>query len=288
MVKNVCDVDILTANYNNGAYIEKFIDSVLDSTVLPTRLIIVDDGSRDNSVEIIKKYADKYHFIKLIALRENVGFANALNIGIDHIESKYVLRIDSDDYMHPIRIEVQYRYMTENPEVGILGSNIQYFNSVSMKMLFKSNIALPEQKIIEHFKDGSCGLIHGATMIQTTLLKQFKYCQANVPAEDYEIFSKMIVNGAKVCNIPQVLTFVRVHVNSVSNFLPYSTIAKSYDLAHEIWGIKHSSLEIRIKHLHLKYYRLFLFTPSKIRKLYYITLASLFAPKKVVNRLLKR
>lgn len=285
MEKPICDVDILTANYNNGIYIRNFIDSVIDSTILPAKLIIIDDGSKDNSIEIIKEYADKYIFIKLISLKENIGFANALNVGIDHLESKYTLRIDPDDYMTPDRIEVQYNYMIANPTVDILGSNIQYFDSSSMKILFRSNVALSEKRIIEHFRNGSCGLIHGSTMIKTSLLKQFKYCQANVPAEDYEIFSKMITNGAIAHNSPQVLTLVRVHINSVSNFLPYDTIAKSYALAHKIWGTKHSKLAIRIKYLHLKYYRLFLFEPNKIKKIYYIIISSMFAPQKVINRL---
>lgn len=96
---NKADVSILTANYNNGKYIEELIRSVLTSTMLPIQFIIVDDGSTDNSVEIIKSYSSQYDFIELIKLEKNQGFANALNAGLKQVRGCFVLRVDADDYV---------------------------------------------------------------------------------------------------------------------------------------------------------------------------------------------
>ena len=224
MLKNKIDVDILTANFNNGAFIEQLIQSVLGSSKYPRKLIIVDDGSTDNSLEIAQRYTQQWDFIKIVALPKNIGFANALNAGIPFIESTYTIRVDPDDYISPDRLEIQYEYMMTNPIVDVLGTNIQYFDSVSSKMLFQSNVSLNPYAIKRDFINASCGIIHGSTIIRTSLLNQYKYNQDNVPAEDYELFSKMLKAGAIIHNIPNVLTFVRVHLKSFSNFLPFSTI----------------------------------------------------------------
>ena len=107
---NKADVSILTANYNNGKYIEELIRSVLTSTMLPIQFIIVDDGSTDNSVEIIKSYSSQYDFIELIKLEKNQGFANALNAGLKQVRGCFVLRVDADDYVAPDRLEKQYLF----------------------------------------------------------------------------------------------------------------------------------------------------------------------------------
>lgn len=279
------DVDILTANYNNGKYLCQFFESIVHSTVHPNQLIFVDDGSKDDSLEIVESFAKDWEFIRVIALNHNIGFANALNKGIEYIKSTYTIRIDPDDYMSSERIEKQLCYMISHPDVDVLGSNIQYFDSDNIKKLFVSNVSLSEKMIIRNFKSGSCGVIHGSTIIRSELLRKIKYDQKNVPAEDFGIFSRMIVKGAIIRNIPDVLTYVRVHINSISNFLPYKTIKKSFDLVNEIWGINHHEIFVRIKYLYLKYYRMFLFETNIIKKLFYISISSLLSPKKVVNKL---
>ena len=93
MSKNqYCDVSIICANYNNGKYLDEFFSGVINSTVLPKELIIIDDGSSDNSLEILSRYNLPY--LKVIVLENNLGFANALNEGISKAKGKYILRVD--------------------------------------------------------------------------------------------------------------------------------------------------------------------------------------------------
>ena len=284
---NKADVSILTANYNNGKYIEELIRSVLTSTMLPIQFIIVDDGSTDNSVEIIKSYSSQYDFIELIKLEKNQGFANALNAGLKQVRGCFVLRVDADDYVAPDRLEKQYLFMLEHTEIGVLGSNVRYFDAVSGKMLFDSHVSHSHRSIWDDFLSASCGIIHGSTLIRTSVFKKYEYNQKNVPAEDYELFSKMLKDGVKMYNLPMTLTFVRVHSNSVSNFLPYQTIQKTYSIAQQIWGIGYSKVEMRLKYLHLKYYRRFLFESHKLKKLYFISFSAILCPKKILKRSFK-
>lgn len=286
-IRSVVDVSVLTANYNNGRYIGELIKSVVTSTVLPIQFIIVDDGSTDDSVDIIKEYSEQYNFIELVRLPENKGFANALNAGLVYVTGRFVLRVDADDYITADRIEKQYRFLEKNEHIGVLGSNIRYFDSVSGKELFSSHVSIDSYFIKKDFLNVACGVIHGSTLIRTSIFQQYTYVQDSVPAEDYEIFSKMLKDGVEIQNLSDVLTYVRVHVNSVSNSLPYRTIQKTYQIARKVWGIEYSDWRIKFKYFHLKYYRRFLFESDKIKKVYYILLSSFFCPNKVIKRLFK-
>ena len=195
--------------------------------------------------------------------------------------------MDADDYVAPDRLEKQYLFMLEHTEIGVLGSNVRYFDAVSGKMLFDSHVSHSHRSIWDDFLSASCGIIHGSTLIRTSVFKKYEYNQKNVPAEDYELFSKMLKDGVKMYNLPMTLTFVRVHSNSVSNFLPYQTIQKTYSIAQQIWGIGYSKVEMRLKYLHLKYYRRFLFESHKLKKLYFISFSAILCPKKILKRLFK-
>lgn len=285
MEKKIVDVDLLVANYNNAPFLETFFRSVIESTVWPRQLIIVNDGSRDDSESIILKYSEKYKFIKPILYSPNRGFANALNEGINYLTSPFTIRVDPDDYIFENRIEKQYNSIV-NSLFDVLGSNVMYFDSDNFRNISASNVSLTPQKIIQDFKNGSCGVIHGSTIIKTEYLKKFKYNQNNVPAEDFELFSRIIINGGKVGNMPDVLTGVRVHVNSVSNSLPFTTIQKTFNLCTDIWQVEHSKVYVWIKYIHMKYYRMYLFERVFVKKYLYLFISALMCPLKVIKRII--
>jgi glycosyltransferase involved in cell wall biosynthesis len=284
MEKNIADVSIVVANYNNGEYLPKFLSSVLESTLLPKELIIVDDGSSDDSVSKLDAAASAQGFIKVIKFPKNQGFANALNEGLQVATGKYIMRVDPDDYIAPNRIRKQYEFLESHPETDIAGSNITYFDSTSGQVVFNSNVPLNSNDILQAFREGNCGIIHGSMMCKSSVIRQFKYDQKNVPAEDYELFSLMLKAGHKPANLPDSLTFVRVHLNSVSNNLPFGTIRKTFDLKEKIWGTKTSHLKVKRIHLYLFYYRKFLFNKG-LEKYIYLFLAALFNPMKAFARI---
>lgn len=278
-------VDILCANYNNAPFLDDFFTSIENSTCRPEQVVFVDDGSKDESLEIVARYIARGKInIRLVQLETNRGFANALNAGIDYLEAPYTLRIDPDDKLAPERIAVQTDYLERHPLVDIVGSNVAYFNSATGSPLLDSNVPQTPPQIRQTFRSGACGAIHGSTLIKTQLLKQIRYDQTNVPAEDYALFSRALKQGSVIHNLPGVLTQVRVHLNSVSNFLPYSTIQKTYALAEQIWGNTFPAYHVKRQYYHLKYYRLFLFTSSP-KRYAYLALASLLNVRKVLKRI---
>lgn len=93
-------LSVIVPNYNKESYLKKCINSILSQTLIPNEIIIVDDNSTDNSVEIIQKLERDNNIIKSICLRENLGVSNARDIGINKATSKYITVIDSDDYYY--------------------------------------------------------------------------------------------------------------------------------------------------------------------------------------------
>lgn len=279
----MCSVTILSANYNNAKFLTEYFESIFSSKVLPESIVFVDDASTDNSLEIVEKYINKGIEIKLVALEKNIGFANALNIGLDYCNTKYILRLDPDDYISNKRIDLQYNYLTNNPDIDAIGSNATYFKD--KKTINKSNF-IPNEKVIQsRYRNGEHGLLHGTVMIKTKLLKQYKYNQENVPAEDYDIFSRMIKDGKRFYNLVEPLTYVRIHASSVSNALPYRTVKLTYQLRDKIFKTKTLALIIFLNYFHMKMYRKYLFEKRTLYKYFYLIVASIIRLDKVYSRI---
>ena len=112
-------VTVLLPVYNNPN-INLCIDSVLKQSYKDFELLIIDNASTDNTVEVIKSYDDPR--IKLVINEENIGPTGSLNKGVNLINTKYIARIDADDLMLENRLEKQVRFLENNPEYGIVGS----------------------------------------------------------------------------------------------------------------------------------------------------------------------
>ncbi|MEO8932803.1 MAG: glycosyltransferase [Xanthomarina sp.] len=281
--KESYDVSIVCANYNNGKYLEEFVFSVINSSVMPKELIIVNDGSTDNSLEILSKF--NLGYIKVIELKDNVGFANALNVGVREATAKYILRIDPDDVLEKTRIEKQYTFLNKNEDIDLTGSNVVYFNEKIDNKVGSSNFPQSGKVIYNRYLKGEHGLLHGTIMGKSVLFKKYLYRQEHVPAEDYDIFSRMIYDGANAKSTSETLTFVRIHENSVSNSLPFSTIKKTYNLRDEIFNTKTNSFKIGINYLNLKYYRKYYFEKNWVKKFWFLGLSSMFRPDKVIRKI---
>lgn len=279
------DISVVAANYNNAKFLKDFFESWKKSTVLPKELIFVDDGSKDNSLEIAKSYKAELPYLIILALGDNKGFGNALNLGVDIATGKYILRIDPDDEVHPDRLKLQYEFLEQNKKIDILGSNAVAFNSETGKNINKTNFPLTHKKILSAYKKGEHGVLHGTVMGKSSFFKKHKYVQSNVPAEDYDIFARMINDGAIFENLPQVLLRYRIHLNSASNILPISTIQKTYNIRDEIFLTQTNNLLVIWYFFHIKCYRKYLFSKNKFKKIFYLCLAALLRPDKVFKKI---
>lgn len=134
---------VLMANYNNGAYIDEAIRSVLAQTFSDWELVIIDDASRDNSVERINRYLSDPR-IRLFARDRNEGYTQALIFGLSKASSEIVGVLDSDDALAPNAVERVLTIHTQKPEVGLVLSQVVYCDAHLVPV--ETTVAKPEHE----------------------------------------------------------------------------------------------------------------------------------------------
>lgn len=144
-------VSIVMVNYNQERFIKEAIDSVVAQTYKNWELIIVDDGSTDQSVEIIKGYNDNR--IKLICLEENSHICIATNVGFSYVTGEYIARLDSDDVWEKEKLYKQIAFLEENSDarvcftqVNIIDENGQNVNEKETELLKLYNSRQKDRK----------------------------------------------------------------------------------------------------------------------------------------------
>lgn len=278
-------VTIVTANYNNGRYLDNFFKSILNSSSLPECVIVVDDGSTDDSMIILDKYCNEIPNLIVIKFSKNRGFANALNAGMEMVTTKFVLRLDPDDWLESTRIETQIKFLEQNRNIGVVGSNVVYVNDLNGSVVGYSNFRSEHGWISKKYKNGEYGIMHGAICARSVLFKKYQYRQDYVPAEDYAIFAQMISDGVQFSNIQEVLSYIRIHSESISNSLKFETIEKIFLLRKNIFRINYSAIEVRFAFISRRNYRIALSCDMSFEKIYRLTVASIFNPRAVLRRL---
>ncbi len=122
-------VSIITPSYNSGKYLDAYFQSILNQEYTNYEIIFINDGSIDNTEEIVLKYKKQFEIKgnRFVYLRqENGGQAKAMNLGFPYIQGKYFIWPDSDDELYPNNIIEKVRYMEKNPEVGLAMSEADY------------------------------------------------------------------------------------------------------------------------------------------------------------------
>lgn len=109
-------VSIIVPVYNNEKYIERCLNSILNQTYTNIQIIVINDGSTDNSYKICKKYAEQDNRIFLIS-QKNSGVSSARNTGLKEAKGEVLSFIDSDDWVHERFIEDNLKIMIEKTQI---------------------------------------------------------------------------------------------------------------------------------------------------------------------------
>ena len=126
-------ISIIIPIYNVEKYLDECLTSVMNQTYKNFEVILVNDGTKDNSIEIVNKFISKHNNIKLVN-KENGGLGSARNVGINHARGKYLIFIDSDDYIEATYIEKLYTEIEKSKsDIVICGINKYYENSKNIE-----------------------------------------------------------------------------------------------------------------------------------------------------------
>lgn len=206
-------VTVLMAVYNGSAFLPIAIDSILEQTYPAFKFLIVDDASTDDTREVIRAYEDNR--IELICLEENVGQTAALNAGLQHASTKWIARMDADDYSAPTRLEEQMQALDADASLRCLGTFAWIFHDDPEDE--DGVVTTPETyEDIQRILVGS-PIIHGTIMISREALLEvggytgrYRYCA------DIEMYDRFLPKY-KAAVIPRKLLGVRRHVGQGSN-----------------------------------------------------------------------
>ncbi len=119
-------VSIIMPSYNQGPYLSEALDSVLSQTYPHWECIIVDDGSKDNTHEVAKKYCEKDARIQYV-YQENSGVSSARNNGVAHSKGEFILPLDGDDKIAPEFIELTLQEIVKDRDIRVVYTDVQYF-----------------------------------------------------------------------------------------------------------------------------------------------------------------
>lgn len=201
-------VSVIMGIYNCDKYLDDSINSILNQTYENIELIMCDDGSIDNTLNIAKKYEKEYpQKIKVIQNEKNMGLNYTLNNCLKHANGQYIARQDGDDVSVPDRIEKQVRFLEDNPQYAIVSSNVE---------LFDENGKWGNGKIIEEpqkldFYKGS-PFCHAASMTRKEAFDEvggYTVEKKLLRVEDYHLWYKMYQKGYKGYNLQEVLYKIR-------------------------------------------------------------------------------
>lgn len=202
-------ISVIMPVYNYGHLIKESIDSVLAQTMPDFELIIVNDGSTDNSSEIAHSYFDRR--IKVIDFPENRGCYPAMNTGMRAAKGEYLCVVGADDINLSKRLEKQYRFLEENKEFGVIGSAYQILNN-----------CLPayretDYETIKVLFLRTCYLCHGTCMIRTSLVQKYDlyYNETYTYASDYDWLARAL-SLFPGTNINEVLYQIRRHARQIT------------------------------------------------------------------------
>lgn len=122
-------ISIITASYNYQDYIKETIESVMAQTYPNWEMIVVDDGSKDNSVEVIKQYCQRDSRIKLFQHEGGVnkGLCKTVQLGIEKSDSEWLVFLESDDLITPDYLEEKVKVIKENPDIEFIFNDIETF-----------------------------------------------------------------------------------------------------------------------------------------------------------------
>jgi glycosyltransferase involved in cell wall biosynthesis len=208
-------VSIVMPVYNAEAYLAEAINSMLNQSFSDFELIIINDGSRDKSGELIKSFTDPR--IRYLENDENQGVIFTLNKGIQVCKAPLMARMDADDISLPERIEKQSAFMHAHPSAAVVASKVELINEQGKPIGYwkEDNAHSSLQEIREFLPVNNC-IAHPSIMARTSIMKEMTYMDHQPGAEDYDLWLRVCAKGLEIHKIPEVLLEHRILPSSVT------------------------------------------------------------------------
>ena len=217
-------VTALMSTYNSAPFVVDAIHSVLNQSMDDLELLVIDDGSTDTTVDLVRSMVDAR--IRLVKLPVNVGVGAALNVGLSIARGSYLAKVDADDINHPERFSHQLAALTAHPEWGLVKGRVEYFTEdgrVSctdryrwLKTVKEAELnAVDTPRAIAQTLPDWCCISHNTVMARTSVVHHYGYPPWRM-GEDYALFYRMNQGCVKMGMSAQAGVRFRVSTGSTT------------------------------------------------------------------------
>lgn len=203
---------VLMSVYKNDKeeYLKLALDSIINQTVKPSEIVLVEDGPIPENIEnLIKEYEKNIAFLKVIRLKENGGLGNALNVGLENCSYDIVARMDADDISVLDRFEKQIVEFEKDDTLSIVGGYISEFINNPEESIGIRQVPLTHEEI-SNFIKGRNPFNHMTVMFKKQSVLEAGSYQDFHFLEDYYLWIRMFLKGYKMKNIDSILVNARV------------------------------------------------------------------------------
>jgi glycosyltransferase involved in cell wall biosynthesis len=205
-------VSVLMPVKNEGKFVSAAIRSVQNQTLREWELVVVDDGSTDDTPDIVKGLAADDERISILPNRGS-GLVSALNCGLAACRGELVARMDGDDVCHPRRFERQVVFLAEQPEVGLVACNFRHFPRRHLKVgmlsyeTWQNGLISHEQIMNDRYVESP--FVHPTVMFRREMVTSFGGYRDRGWAEDYDLWLRLADGGVRFASLPEVLFYWR-------------------------------------------------------------------------------
>ncbi len=257
-------VSVVMSVYNGEKYLHESVDSILNQTYKNFEFIVINDGSEDNSLDVLLKYQTMDNRL-LIVNQSNIGLTRSLNRGIKLAAGRYIARQDTDDKSLPERLKKQLRFLEANSDYFLVGTA---YKVIDQKGNIVGDSSVPFftdddklQAVMNRFNP----FFHSSVMFRNDVgcLGCF-YDPSYEYAQDYELWTR-ISKLYKVCNLPEVLALSRHWPEMIS--VKKSKRQRRYILRAKRQAILNSFADIGFWYYLLKDLSV-VYLPTSVKRLY--------------------
>lgn len=220
-------VTVLTPVYNRERYVAAAIESILAQSFTDFELLLIDDGSTDGSVEIMRTYTTDPR-VRLVCNGDNLGEPKTRNRGIDLARGEYIAMLDSDDWAYPTRLEKQVAFLDSHRDVAVVGAWVTEMDETGRSLRRIKILPVSPGELQSRLLFRSC-YHHSSIMARTAVLREYRYREQYTVSPDFDLFVRL-ARKHKLANLPKILVCRRTHANCVTREKPQVVKEKNLEI----------------------------------------------------------
>lgn len=244
-----CMVSIIVPVYNVEKYIEQCIKSVLSQSYINWELLLINDGSVDESGKICDYYQGQDHRIKVVH-KTNTGVSDSRNVGLDHAKGKYIIFLDSDDYWYDNAFLEQLITLAEVYQLDIIRGEYKavdengkdlFRRKLSEKKLSIVNDVIDSVSFLKYAIDGEFFLV--LSLFKRDAISTLRLNIGQIFLEDMRFYSMLLMSPMKCMYVPISFYAYRKNISSASNRINYKKLSDSFEMCNffHCCALKHIS-----------------------------------------------